>query len=133
MCVCLRVHAFVRKRESERVCAGAGKASAVFLKRKTEPASLLCLSVDYTTTGDSPFGLFRRFRLPPSTPPPLTLAFEGNTCARESQDNGLSPGKQGGWMTSVDDGLAGGKRETADHGLPALVNGVRDQRVQQAC
>lgn len=66
-----RVCVFARARvcqKRERVCAGAGKASAVFLKRKTQPASLLCLSVDYTTTGDSPFGLFRRFRLPPSCP-----------------------------------------------------------------
>lgn len=38
-----------------------------------------------------------------------------------------SPGEQGEWMTSVDKGLAGGKRGTADHGLPSLVNGVSDQ------
>lgn len=61
VCACTRL-----SKERERVCAGAGKASAVFLKRKTQPASLLCLSVDYTTTGDSPFGLFRRLRLLPS-------------------------------------------------------------------
>lgn len=30
-------------------------------------------------------------------------------------------------MTSVDEGLAGGRRGTADHGLPSLVNGVSDQ------
>lgn len=40
-----------------------------------------------------------------------------------SRDYGLSPGEQGEWMTSVDEGLAGGKREAADHGLPSLVNG----------
>ncbi|XP_031596300.1 rab11 family-interacting protein 4B isoform X1 [Oreochromis aureus] len=34
-------------------------------------------------------------------------------------------------MTSVDDGLAGGKRETADHGLPALVNGGAEE--DQVC
>ncbi len=44
-----------------------------------------------------------------------------------SQDNGFSPGEQGEWMTSVDQGLAGGKRGTADHGLPSLVNGVSNQ------
>lgn len=29
-------------------------------------------------------------------------------------------------MTSVDEGLAGGKRETAEHGLPSVVDGVRN-------
>lgn len=29
-------------------------------------------------------------------------------------------------MTSVDEGLVGGKRETAEHGLPFVVDGVRD-------
>lgn len=44
-------------------------------------------------------------------------------CVCENRDNGLSPGEQGEWMTSVDEGLAGGKREAADYGLPSLVNG----------
>ncbi|XP_038569662.1 rab11 family-interacting protein 4B isoform X3 [Micropterus salmoides] len=34
-------------------------------------------------------------------------------------------------MTSVDEGLAGGKRGTADHGLPSLVNGGGE--VERAC
>nr|XP_004567876.1 rab11 family-interacting protein 4 isoform X1 [Maylandia zebra] len=34
-------------------------------------------------------------------------------------------------MTSVEHGLAGGKRETADHGLPALVNGGAEE--DQVC
>lgn len=36
-------------------------------------------------------------------------------------------GNGAGWMTSVHEGLAGGNREAAEHGLPSLVNGVRDQ------
>lgn len=38
-----------------------------------------------------------------------------------------SPGERGNWMTSADEALAGGKRGTADHGLPSLVNGVSHQ------
>lgn len=48
-------------------------------------------------------------------------------CVCDSRDSGLSPGEQGEWMTSVDEDLAGGKRGTADHGLPSLVNGVSEQ------
>lgn len=122
VCACTRL-----SKERERVCAGAGKTSAVFLKRKTACLAPLPLRGLYHYRG------LTLWTIPSFPPPALTLAFEGNTCARESQDNGLSPGKQGDWMTSVEHGLAGGKRETADHGLPALVNGVRDQGVQQAC
>lgn len=31
------------------------------------------------------------------------------------------------WMTSVDDGSAGGLRGTSGHGLPSLMNGVSEQ------
>lgn len=48
-----------------------------------------------------------------------------------SRDNGLSPGEQGEWMTTVDEGLADGKREAADHGLPSLVNGGGEE--EQFC
>lgn len=126
VCVCLRVHAFVkRERESLRWC-GENQCS-VFKEKDTACLAPLPLRGLYHYRG------LTLWTIPSFPPPALTLAFEGNTCARESQDNGLSPGKQGDWMTSVEHGLAGGKRETADHGLPALVNGVRDQGVQQAC
>lgn len=55
------------------------------------------------------------------------LAFEGNTCVCEQTQLTSSPGEQGEWMTSVHEGWAGGKRGTAEHGLPSLVNGVSDQ------
>lgn len=42
-----------------------------------------------------------------------------------SQDNGFIPGEQR--MTSVDEGSAGGKRGTSDHGFPSLVNRVSSQ------
>lgn len=58
VCVCLT--------QRERVCVPVqeepGSQCSVF--KENDTSSLLCLSADYTTTGDSPFGLFRRFRLP---------------------------------------------------------------------
>lgn len=70
------------------------------------------LCVDYTTNGDSPFGLFGRFLISPFT--------GAGVC--ELRQRSFSPGAQGEWMTSA--GEAGGNRRTAGHELPSLVNGV---------
>ncbi|KAF3687537.1 Rab11 family-interacting protein 4A [Channa argus] len=49
------------------------------------------------------------------------LALKG-TPVCELRQLTFSPGEQGEWMNSVDEGTAGGKRGTADDGLPSLVN-----------
>lgn len=41
-----------------------------------------------------------------------------------SRGDGLSPGEPGEWVTSVDEGLAGG---TSDYGLPSLAHRVSNR------
>lgn len=82
VCVCLRVHAFVkRERESLRWC-GESQCS-VFKEKDTACFAPLPLRGLYHYRG------LTLWTIPSFPPPALTLAFEGNTCARESQDLAL--------------------------------------------
>lgn len=120
LCLCVSVCACAcyreRNRETAAVSVGIREVRQSLCKNTIHPSLLVCLSLDYNTKSDSPFG----------------LCYTSSCLCRQhlcvlcvwNQDNGAELTQP---MTSVDVDLAGGKRGTSDHGLPSLVNRVSTQ------